>query len=593
MSHRLSRWLFGFSLAALGASGAVADSSTALHALFDEEWNWRLEQSPELRTAVGIHDRDDQLADTSLAAQTRRIGESHAFLERLRAIDRAKLSAEDQINYDIFESQLFERDESFRFGEHYLTLNADSGFHTGLPQMSQGMPAQSARDFDNYIARMRAVPRIFDEQIAIMREGLRKGMTPPRVTLEGVEKTVEIQIVVDPTKSAFWKHLERIPDVVPPAEKARLGAAAKSVISEAVVPAYRHFYDFLVKEYLPGCRQTLAAGDLPDGKEYYRFLIRQYTTLPGQTAEAIHQLGLDEMKKIRAEMDEVIRQVGFKGSFAEFLTFLRTDPRFYPKTAEELIKEGSYIAKQMDGKLPMLIKTLPRKPYTVVPVPAHLAPKYTAGRAAGSPKDSPEPSYYWLNTYALNTRPLYNLEALTFHEAAPGHLIQGALSEEQEELPNFRRYSYISAYGEGWGLYSEWLGLEAGFYKDPYSNFGRLTYQAWRACRLVVDTGVHALGWNRQQVMDYLAQNTALSLHEVETETDRYISWPGQALSYYTGYLKIRELRAKAERELGPDFDRREFHDAVLLVGAVPLPVLEKRIDRYIAEVKARPKTAG
>ena len=591
MAHRFSPWLLVSFLLPLSAA-AAAEPSTDLRNLFAEEWNWRLDQSPELRTAVGIHDRDDQLGDGSLAAQERRIVDSRRFLDRLRAIDRARLAAEDQIDYDIFESQLFERVESFRFGEQYLTLNADSGFHSGLPQMSQGMPAQSVKDFENYIARMRAVPRVFDEQIAVMREGLRKGITPPRVTLKGVEKTVEIQIVDEATKSAFWSHLERIPDVVPANDRARLQSEGKKVILESVVPAYRRFAKFLLEEYLPGCRETLAAGDLPQGQEYYRYLIRQYTTLPGQTAEAIHQLGLSEMKKIRTEMEAVIREVDFKGSFAEFLTFLRTDPRFYAKTADELIKEGSYIAKQMDGKLPMLIKTLPRKPYTVVPVPAHLAPKYTAGRAAGSPKDSPEPSYYWLNTYALDTRPLYNLEALTFHEAAPGHLIQGALAEEQENLPNFRRYSYISAYGEGWGLYSEWLGLEAGFYKDPYSNFGRLTYQAWRACRLVVDTGVHALGWSRQQVMDYLAQNTALSLHEVETETDRYISWPGQALSYYTGFLKIRELRAKAEHALGPAFDRREFHDAVLLVGAVPLPVLEKRIDRYIAEVKARQQTA-
>jgi uncharacterized protein (DUF885 family) len=590
-----SRFVFVLASSLLLASSVAAQApGTRLQALFDAEWNWRLAEYPELKTAVGIHDADDRLSDTSLAAQERRIGDTRKFADQLHAIDRAALSADEQINYDIFETQLFERVESFRFGEQYLTLNADSGFHTGLPQMSQGMPAQSVKDFDNYLSRLRGVPQVFVDQVAAMREGLKRGITPPRVTLEGVEKTVEIQMVDDATKSAFWKHLERIPDVVPAAEKARLQAEGKKIIGEQIVPAYRRFHDFLVKEYLPGCRKTLAASELPNGADYYRFLIRQYTTIPGRTAEQVHQTGLDEMKRIRAEMDEVIRQVGFKGTFAEFLQFLRTDPRFYPKTAEELIKEGSYIAKQMDGKLPMLIKTLPRKPYTVVPVPAHLAPKYTAGRAAGSPKDAPEPSYYWLNTYALDTRPLYNLEALTFHEAAPGHLIQGALAEEQESLPNFRRYSYISAYGEGWGLYSEWLGIEAGFYKDPYSNFGRLTYQAWRACRLVVDTGVHAMGWSRQQVMDYLAQNTALSLHEVETETDRYISWPGQALSYYTGFLKIRELRAKAEKALGPDFDRREFHDAILLVGAVPLPVLEKRIDRYIADVQsARKKSAG
>jgi uncharacterized protein (DUF885 family) len=286
-------------------------------------------------------------------------------------------------------------------------------------------------------------------------------------------------------------------------------------------------------------------------------------------------------------MEAVIEKVGFEGDFAAFLHFLRTDPRFYAKTGEELLMHASYIAKRMDGKLPALFATLPRQPYTVAPVPDFLAPKYTAGRYNGAAPGSTQPGEYWVNTYALETRPLYNLEALTYHEAVPGHHLQGALALEASNVPNFRRYSYISAFGEGWGLYSEWLGLEAGFYTDPYSDFGRLTYAMWRACRLVVDTGVHSMGWTRQQMIDYMAANTALSLHEVETETDRYISWPGQALSYRIGYLKIRELRARAEKELGERFDVRRFHDAVLAQGAVPLPVLERQIDRFIAAEKA------
>jgi uncharacterized protein (DUF885 family) len=557
----------------------------ALHALFDREWAWRLKRSPELATSVGVHDDDDKLSDVSLEALARDNGESQVFHADLEKIDRAALPPEEQANYDIFAEQLRDREESFGFGEQYLTINADSGFHTGFPLIWQSMPFQTVKQYDNYLARLRAFPRYMDQNIALMREGLKRGMTVPKATLAGTEDSLKTLIVSDAEKSALWTPFSRIPPQLPAADRERLQKDGRQAIVEVVTPAYQKFYDFMVKEYLPGCRATLGAKDLPNGEAYYKFLIRRFTTLD-MTAEQIHQIGLDEVKSIRAEMDAVMKQVGFQGDFPAFLKFLRTDPRFYPKTGEELLMRAAYIAKQMDGKLPSLFKTLPRQPYTVAPVPDFLAPKYTAGRYNGSPKDSSEPGYFWVNTYALDTRSLYNLEALTFHEAVPGHHLQGALAEEAETVPNFRRYSYISAFGEGWGLYSEWLGLEAGFYKDPYSNFGRLTYAMWRACRLVVDTGVHSMGWSRQQVLDYLAANTALSLHEVETETDRYISWPGQALSYRIGYLKIRELRAKAEKELGEHFDVRLFHDAVLAHGSVPLPVLEQQIDRFIADQK-------
>jgi len=553
-----------------------------LHSLFDREWEWRLRDDPEFATTVGDHRFDDLLTDVSLAAEARRARETGEFLRELEAIPRAALPPGEQDNYDIFATQLRERMESFRLGEHLMPVNADSGFHSGFALLPQRSPRGTVPDFEHYIARLRAFPRAVDDRIEAMREGLTRGMTPPRVTLDGIEATIAIHLVDDPEKSALWELFTKIPAAIPAAEKERLQAAGREAIMQAVVPAYRKFLEFMTREYLPGCRTTLSATSLPKGTEYYHFQIQRFTTLE-MTPDEIHQLGLAEVAKIRGEMEAIIGRLGYRGSFAEFLRFLRTDPRFYPKSAEELLKEASWIAKRMDGKLPSLIKTLPRKPYTVAPVPEHLAPKYTAGRASGSPKDSPEPGYYWVNTYALDTRPLYNLEALTLHEAAPGHLIQGALAEEQEGLPNFRRFSYISAYGEGWGLYSEWLGLEAGFYRDPYSDFGRLTYAMWRACRLVVDTGVHALGWTRKQMMDYLAENTALSLHEIETETDRYISWPGQALSYYLGYLTLRKLRARAEAELGERFDVREFHDSVLALGAVPLPVLERGVARFIA----------
>jgi uncharacterized protein (DUF885 family) len=559
-----------------------------LHNLFDREWRWRLSESPEFATAVGEHENDDKLSDLAPETLERQVRDTQRFLAELATIDRQTLSSEDQTNYDIFATQLRQRVESHAFGEQFLTINADSGFHSSFPQIWQPMPFQTVAHYENYLARLRAFPLYMDQNIALMREGLRRGMTVPKATLVGIETSLQALVVDDPEASSLWTPFQRIPAQLPAAERERLAVAGRQTIRDVVAPAYRKFFEFMTKEYVPGCRETLAATALPNGEAYYRYLIRQYTTVE-LTAEQIHQLGLDEVKAIRAEMDQVIAQVRFQGDFAAFLRFLRTAPRFYPKTAEELLMRASFIVKRMDGKLPALFKTLPRQPYTVTPVPEYLAPKYTAGRYNGSPKDSTEAGEYWVNTYALDTRSLYNLEALSFHEAVPGHHLQGALAQEASAVPNFRKYSYISAFGEGWGLYSEWLGLEAGFYTDPYSNFGRLTYAMWRACRLVVDTGVHAFGWTRQQVLDYLGGNTALSLHEVETETDRYISWPGQALSYRIGYLKIRELRARAERELGEAFDVRLFHDAVLVNGSVPLPVLEQQVERFIAGQKRQP----
>jgi uncharacterized protein (DUF885 family) len=575
---------------AAGAAHAQDTPPARLHELFAREWQWRLRESPELATSVGVHDHDDRLGDQSPATLQRQVDETKAFLAELRTIPREALSAEDQAGYDIFAAQLQERVDAHAFGEQFLTLNADSGFHTSAPLLWQSMPFQTVKGYENYLARLRAFPTYMDQKVALLREGVKRGITPPRATLAGLEKTVEPLLVEDPETSAFWTPFSRIPAQVAEADRKRLQEEGRRVVREQVVPAYRSFLKFLVDEYLPKTRPSLAATALPNGPDYYRFLIRKYTTSETLTAEQVHRIGLDEVKAIRAEMDEVIREVGFQGDYAAFLRFLRTDPRFYATSPEELLRHASTIAKRMDGKLPSLFTRLPRQPYTVAPVPDYLAPKYTAGRYNGSPIHSTEPGTYWVNTYALGTRPLYNLEALTYHEAVPGHHLQGALAQEAEAVPPFRRFSYVSAFGEGWGLYSEWLGVEAGFYQDPYSNFGRLTYAMWRACRLVVDTGVHAMGWTRPQMIDYMASNTALSLHEVETETDRYISWPGQALSYRIGYLKIRELRRKAEEALGDRFDVRRFHDAVLASGAVPLPVLERQVDRFVAAELQRPR---
>ena len=566
-------------------AAAPSPSSSRLRDLLDREWRNRLAEDPLFATSVGVHDYDDRLPDASVAAEKRRAAATRAFLDELRGIDRAGLGEGERIDAAIFETQLRDRLAAFEFGEHEIPLNADSGFHSELSRLPDNVPLATVRDYENYIARLRALPAYFAQNVEVMRQGIARGMTLASAVLPGIDETMRAHVVDDPAKSVFWAPFAAFPPGVPEAERARLSEAGRRAIVEAAVPAYAHLLDFWLHEYVPKARPTLGAAELPNGRAYYDHLVRHFTTLD-LTAEQVHQTGLAEVARIRKEMDEVIRRVGFQGDFQAFVKFLRTDPRFYARTPEELLMRASFIAKRIDGKLPAFFKTLPRLPYGVAPVPVSIAPKYTSGRYVEAPQGSTQPGWYWVNTYALDSRPLYNLEALTLHEAVPGHHLQISLAREREGLPAFRRFSYISTFGEGWGLYSEHLGLEMGFYTDPYSNFGRLTYEMWRACRLVVDTGIHAKGWTRQQAIDYLAAHTALPLHEVETETDRYISWPGQALAYKIGELKIRELRARAEKELGPKFDLREFHDAVLLNGSVPLPVLEGAIERYIAEAK-------
>jgi uncharacterized protein (DUF885 family) len=415
-----------------------------------------------------------------------------------------------------------------------------------------------------------------------MREGLRTGFTQPRIVLDGFDAGVRAHVVDAPEKSLFWEPFRSFPPGVPAAEHERLRAAGREAVMQGAVAGYREFLDFMEKEYVPGARATTGASEMPGGRAFYEHLVRAFTTLP-LTPEEVHQTGLREVERIKAEMLVVKQRAGFAGDLPAFLEFLRTDKRFFVTTPEQLLKEAAWAAKRMDGQLPSLFGRLPRLPYGVEPVPGHLAPKYTGGRYVPAPVGGTRAGTYWVNTYGLENRPLYTLEALTLHEAVPGHHLQIALQQELTGLPKFRTVSRVDAFVEGWALYAERLGLEAGFYQDAYSDFGRLTYEMWRACRLVVDTGLHAKGWTRQQALDYLAANTALSRHEIRTEVDRYISWPGQALAYKIGELKIRELRAKAERELGTRFDKRAFHDAVLQSGAVPLTVLEEQVNEFIA----------
>lgn len=571
---------------ALGQHTQASGTTGRLRTLIAAEWEFELRENPLFATSVGDRRYDDRLPGMSRVDLDRRRDTLRVYLRRLTSIGSAGLSRQERINAAMLEQRMRIQLEDIEGEVDRIPILVDDGFHISLAQLPSQVPRQTARDIENYVKRLQQTPRYFRDHIALMRRGLATQFTMPQVVLDGYEVTIATHVNVELDSSVFYKPLTKLPDAMPEATKERLRAEARTVIRDSVVLAYREFLDFMKREYIPGARATIAASDLPDGRAYYRRQVRKYTTLD-LTPDSIHALGVAEVARIRSEMEAVMRGTGFKGSFSDFLQFLRTDQRFYPKTGEELLRQAAWIAKRMDGKLPSLFGRLPRQPYGVEPVPPHLAPKYTAGRYVDSPPGSVEPALYWVNTYNLSSRPLYALEALTLHEAVPGHHLQIALARELGDLPPFRRFTYISAFGEGWGLYAERLGLEAGFYTDPYNNFGRLTYEMWRACRLVVDTGIHWKGWTRDQVMRFMAENTALSLLEVRTETDRYISWPGQALAYKLGELKLRELRARAERELGARFDIRSFHDAVLANGSVPLDVLESEVLAYIRKRKA------
>ncbi|MEC4090192.1 DUF885 domain-containing protein [Pseudoalteromonas rubra] len=529
------------------------------------------------------------LPDLSAAYLATKNAERVAFLQRIDALDETKLSEENRINLIILRAQIQDKVDRYRFNAHYMPLKSESGFHSSLPRLLGGTEFKTRDDYALYLSKLAEVPRYFAENIAWMRKGLETGLTQPKAVLAGYEASIEAFIVDEARESTYFRPFKHNRSGLPDDEFERLQKQAQKVIAQQVIPAYREYLAFFVEQYRPGARDDIGISSTPNGVEFYRNRTAHFTTTQ-MTPEQVHALGLEEVARIKSEMMEIIKQTKFDGSFAEFVQFLRTDPQFYASSAEELLKEAAFIAKKMDAQLPKLFHTLPRRPYGVAPVPDAIAPKYTTGRYLGASKDT-DAGFYWVNTYALDKRPLYVLEALTLHEAVPGHHLQISLNQELDYLPDYRRDSYISAFGEGWGLYAEYLGLEAGFYQDPYSNFGRLTYEMWRAARLVVDTGMHMFGWSRERAMNFMRDNTALSLHNVKTETDRYISWPGQALSYKVGELTIKRLRAKAEAALGDAFDIREFHHQILRHGSVPLNVLETQIDKYIASAQNTSQT--
>jgi len=574
-----------FLACALPAMGA--QDSEQFRGIYEKEWAFRMKEFPLFASYTGSHDYADRLGDVSEEAQARRYEFWRGIRSELDGVSCQRLDREDCINYRIFVKQMDNYLAAYETKSYLIPFNSDWGFYMELARLPEETDFGNLEDYRNYLGRLHRLPAIMDQYIALMRKGLELGITQPRVILDGRDEPIKAQIVASADQSPFFSPFQEIPESVAGGEKAELLSTAEKVISGEVIPAFQRLYDFFQQEYLPGARNSLGASELPDGERFYQAQIQLYVTV-NMTPEEIHRIGLEQVARIRVEMEAIIEEVDFEGDFAAFLDFLRSDPQFYAKTPKELLAHASYYAKKIDGRLPMLFGHLPRQPYGVAPVPEDIAPFYTAGRYVPAPLDAHRGGYYWVNTHALESRPLYAIPALTLHEGAPGHHTQGALAQEQEDRPPFRRFDYISAYGEGWGLYSEKLGLEMDIYETPYEHFGRLTYEMWRACRLVIDTGIHAMGWTRKQALDFLASNTALSIHEITTEVDRYISWPAQALSYKLGEYTIWQLRARAEQELGEDFDVRDFHDFILSLGSVPLDVLSEETEIWISGQRQR-----
>ena len=506
------------------------------------------------------------------------------ILTKLSEVSEMALSETEVISLKLLKFKLKDQIDYFTYERFLNPLLSDAGFHSNLNYSVR--PLFSYKAAKNYLNKLNAIPVFVDQHFVNLREGLEKGVSQPKVIFNGYESTYEDHIIADFSDSYFYSPFKNLPESITQYQKDSILSAAKIAIENSVIPQFKRIKTFFEDEYLPKTRTSIGVSETPGGEEYYQNRINFYTTSTLYSAEDIHQIGLKEVARIKSEMRKIIEEVKFKGNFSAFLKFLRTDEQFYAKTPKELLMFARDIAKRADEQLPRFFKTLPRKPYGVAPVPDAIAPKYTGGRYVGTSKNSTNPGYYWVNTYDLPSRTLYTIPSLTVHEAVPGHHLQGALNNELgDSIPQFRRNLYLSAYGEGWGLYSEFLAEEMGMYTTPYEHFGKFTYEMWRACRLVVDTGIHAKGWTRDEVVDFMSANTALSIHEINTETDRYISWPGQALSYKIGEIKIRELRKKAETQLQTKFDIRAFHEIILEQGTVTLAILETRINNYIEKV--------
>ncbi len=564
--------------------GRVADS-TRLRQLFELHWRYAMNEYPEFATSVGYPGQNHRWTDRSPAAIARRQRELELPRAVVRSIDRAGLSPADQLNYDLFRRDLDEAIEATAYPEELMPITQLGGVQQNPPRLLPRMPARTVAEYEDIVARLEGLPRVIEQTIVLLDSGLARGLTPPRVTLRAVPDQIQALLVADPMTSPMLTAFREFPAAVPAADRARLRDRAVRAFRDGVAPAYRRLHDYVTQRYLPRCRESVAFAAVPDGAAWYAFRVRQETTT-ALTPRQIHDLGLVEVKRIRARMDSVIAASGFRGGFAEFVRFLRSDSAFYFRDSASLMRASRDVAKRADPGLAALFGRLPRLPYGVEAIPGFAAPSQTtAYYEPGSPAVG-RAGLYRVNTYNLPARPRWEMEALTLHEAVPGHHLQIALAQELEGLPEFRKHTGATAFVEGWALYAESLGEEMGFYGDPYSKFGQLTYEMWRAIRLVLDTGIHAFGWTRQQAIDYFTANSAKTEHDIVVEVDRYIVWPGQALAYKIGELKIKELRAFAASALGVGFDVRAFHDEVLGAGALPLSVLDDRIRHWVAAAR-------
>jgi uncharacterized protein (DUF885 family) len=566
------------------ANNLQNETTKALHALFESEWEYRMQQYPLKATYLGDRRYNDRWPDLSLEAIKRRHEHNLEIVQRLKTFDRNQLSAEDQLNYDLFLKEYETETEGFKYRWYLIPLNQREGIQT-QDEISEAITFDTVKDYEDWIARLKSFPVYMDQTIKLMQEGIRERILLPKVVMTRVPAQIDKQIVEDPKESLFYKPFKEFPKKIPSADQARLEEEGRLQITKAVVPAYKKFKDFFVKEYLPASFEKVGIWQLPQGQEMYAYFARTFTTT-NLTPQQIHDIGQSEVKRIRAEMEAIMAKVNFKGTLQDFFKHLRTDPRFYFKTSEELLDAYRAMSKRIDPLMVKVVKTLPRMPYGVEPIPSNIAPDTTTAYYWEPSADGSRSGIYFVNLYKPESRPKYEMMALSLHEAVPGHHLQIAIAMEQGTLPKFRRYGGQTSFIEGWGLYAEYLGDELGLYDDPYSKFGQLTYEMWRAVRLVVDTGIHHLQWDRQKAINFFMDNAAKQELDIINEIDRYITWPGQALAYKIGELKIKELRSRANQELGKDFDVKEFHDIVLALGAVPLDILERNVTVWISTKK-------
>lgn len=586
-------WPLVLLLVLLGNAGAVQKQTTskALTDLLAAEWDYNMQQSPEEASSMGDRRWNDRWSEDTLEAFTRRYQHNQDLLLRMAKIDRAGLSPKDQLNYDLFKKNIEEVVEGFKFHNFLLRLNQRGGVQT-TDELADSLRFQTLKDYQDWITRLHSFPVLLDQNIALMRQGIKERIVHPKVIMQRIPAQIDKQIVSDPTESGFYRPFRRFPKEISAADQQRLQQEARQAIEQQIVPAFKKFKEFFVSEYLPACFDQVGIWQMPNGAERYAYAARRFTTT-NTTPEEIHQIGLKEVARIRAEMDQIIQQTGFKGTRDEFFKFLRTDPQFYYKTPEELFDAYKALAKTVDPNLVKVFRTLPREPYGVEAIPAATAPDTTAAYYRGGAADGSRAGTYFVNLYRPETRPKWEMTALTLHESVPGHHLQIARAHELGEQPMFRRFVGYTAFVEGWGLYAESLGDDMGLYSDPYSKFGQLTYEMWRAVRLVVDTGMHVKHWTRDQAIQYFMDNAPKTELDIVNEIDRYIAWPGQALAYKMGELKIKELRAHARQELGSQFDLKEFHDVVLGSGSVPLDILSREVDQWLAEKKAHPSAGS